>query len=964
MQDVSASVDNFHPVSDIRMLPIVDLNPNDMSCVLSVLKFVEKQAARLNMETACVTFDQPLYIKAVEIAHAADLNVVCRLGGFHLLMNFMGAIGAIMNGSGLSAAWETCYGPVTITHMTTGKAYAKALRGHFLVESSLMILLMENMFGSYGEQSDASVSQLHEIDISSLRDLYKDASQWAFDCTDATNPLPVCLQHLGDRLSDHKQQLVNDDRTARLWVQYLDYVRIVKQFLRAERTSDWSLHLLSVSQMLNLLSAAGHNNYAKCARVYLQLMADLPVTHPWLHQQLSCGRHAVRRSDRHWAAISTDLAIEQVMMRSVKNRGGLTHGRGFTESVRLTWVQMMHFCATIHAALTSLTNLAHSANDNQHVELGQARIARDSKDLSRMIDWFRANNPFCCTDSGLHSLSTGLVAGDDDGINCDTAETVGACIHSKMDNLAFSDVILKKAKTLRAINGKFSVAGTKRLPVDSTVLFSRLLVVLQRQPDISCLFKYELTAVPTAFFKGESLRKTDKSQLAKVLTTNVQSSNIVSVSRAVVVDGGWLVHKVKWQPGGTYADIAAQYVSFVAKHFGSSALVVFDGYESGPTTKDHEHGRRAELSSPDVLLSGEKPAYRNQSAFLCNGRNKAKFVAFLTAAFKDKGYAVQQSVDDADTVIVSAALELAGNTEVTVVANDTDVLVLLVYHFTPPLNNVYLHSEVSTRNSNRTTLWSIRDIRSAIGENAARQLLVIHAISGCDSTSCLYGQGKASVWRKITSNDSTLPLTDVIESLHVSHESVVEAGLKLLTLLYGGKLTDSLNQLRYARYIDITASAMTPLRPERLPPTENAAKYHIFRTHIQVVQWKSLMNTAIDATEWGWKITDGQYIPIATDLEAAPDYMLSVIRCKCKMETKHPCSSQHCTCVKYGLACVAACKHCNGHDCENPSVAAVVLDETDSEEIVQEQGETDDLYEEMSDESLELVVPWLVEEVV
>jgi len=284
MQDVSVSVDNFHPVSDICMLPIIDLNPNDMWCVLSTLNFVEKQAARLNTETACVRFNQPLYIKAVETAHSEDLNVVCRLEGVHLLMNFMGAIGAIMNGSGLSATWETCYAPVTITHMTTGKAHAKALRGHFQAESSLMILLMENTFDIYGEQSDASISQLDETDISSLRD----ASQWAFDCTDATNPLPVCLQHLGDRISDHKQQLVNDDRTARLWVQYLDYVRTVKQFLRAERTSDWSLHLLSVSQMLNLLSAAGRNNYAKCARVYLQLMADLAVTHPTAELRTTC----------------------------------------------------------------------------------------------------------------------------------------------------------------------------------------------------------------------------------------------------------------------------------------------------------------------------------------------------------------------------------------------------------------------------------------------------------------------------------------------------------------------------------------------------------------------------------------------------------------------------------------------------------------------------------------------------
>ena len=97
---------------------------------------------------------------------------------------------------------------------------------------------------------------------------------------------------------------------------------------------------------------------------------------------------------------------------------------------------------------------------------------------------------------------------------------------------------------------------------------------------------------------------------------------------------------------------------------------------------------------------------------------KINLVTFLAAAFKDKGHAVQQAVDDADTVIVSAAFELAQTTEVTVVANDTDIIVLLVYHFKPLLNNVYLHSEVSTRNSNRTTLWSIHDIHSVVSDKS------------------------------------------------------------------------------------------------------------------------------------------------------------------------------------------------------------------------------------------------------
>ncbi len=42
--------------------------------------------------------------------------------------------------------------------------------------------------------------------------------------------------------------------------------------------------------------------------------------------------HVVRRSDRFWAGLSTDLIIEQVLRRSFKTTGGLTHDRGMTES--------------------------------------------------------------------------------------------------------------------------------------------------------------------------------------------------------------------------------------------------------------------------------------------------------------------------------------------------------------------------------------------------------------------------------------------------------------------------------------------------------------------------------------------------------------------------------------------------------------------------------------------------------
>ena len=123
-------------------LPIIDLSPSDETCIYSTLLYNQSQAEQLSIPTACITFDQPLWIKAVEIITERSLRIVCRLGGFHTIMSFLGSIGSLMKGSGLEEALEQVYGPNAVAHMMTGKVVSRALRGHFLVESALVNKLM------------------------------------------------------------------------------------------------------------------------------------------------------------------------------------------------------------------------------------------------------------------------------------------------------------------------------------------------------------------------------------------------------------------------------------------------------------------------------------------------------------------------------------------------------------------------------------------------------------------------------------------------------------------------------------------------------------------------------------------------------------------------------------------------------------------------------------------------------
>ena len=130
----------------VTFLPIINLNPSNESCKYSTLVFVEQLAQQLNIPTPCITFDQPLFIKAFEISKAKSMNIVIRLGGFHLLMmSFLGGIGTIIGGSELVETMEAIYAQNSVVHMLDGKAYARALRCHFLIESSLQQIILKKM---------------------------------------------------------------------------------------------------------------------------------------------------------------------------------------------------------------------------------------------------------------------------------------------------------------------------------------------------------------------------------------------------------------------------------------------------------------------------------------------------------------------------------------------------------------------------------------------------------------------------------------------------------------------------------------------------------------------------------------------------------------------------------------------------------------------------------------------------
>lgn len=102
------------------------------------------------------------------------------------------------------------------------------------------------------------------------------------------------LQGIKKILESFKVQCATASRTSKLWFQYMEMVDLLRMAIKAERTGNFSLHLLSVAKMLPFFAASGHNLYTKSAKLYLQQMTQLQQTHPDVFDNFQTGHHLGR----------------------------------------------------------------------------------------------------------------------------------------------------------------------------------------------------------------------------------------------------------------------------------------------------------------------------------------------------------------------------------------------------------------------------------------------------------------------------------------------------------------------------------------------------------------------------------------------------------------------------------------------------------------------------------------------
>ena len=398
------------------------------------------------------------------------------------------------------------------------------------------------------------------------------------------------------------------------------------------------------------------------------------------------------------------------------------------------------------------------------------------------------------------------------------------------------------------------------------------------------------------------------------------------------MDVSQLFCHIVWPHGGTPLDLIASIQARLSKYpDDTKKIVVFDKYKD-ISAKDHERMRRAGEVIIDYEFSITSKLPKRD--VIMKSKNDKRRLASVLSTFSLGEHTTMETLEDgvfahdeADVTMISYVLQAAscGQKVIRVLSDDTDVFVLLVYW----VYQAKLQCKIQMERWDGTVL-NINATCADLGPRCL-QLLGVHALSGCDTTSYPYGKGKISALNTLLAGDFP-GLATVLGEVGATPTDLMEAAKPFFLALYGQQPDMSMESARFSLFTKKkNAKVMT------LPPTSDNLLLHVLRSHLQVMLWKAVNLPAppeesADITHFGWEIRNEIPVPAIAQGDPAPPELIDVIRCHCRAQGRK-CSTEMCGCHKEHLSCTTYC-NCSGKtECCNPHTVSQDVKAGNSVEI-------------------------------
>lgn len=620
-----------------------------------------------------------------------------------------------------------------------------------------------------------------------------------------------------------------------------------------------------------------------------------------------------------------------------------------------TWALGLHICCRLEQDITDLTGNNQVECQETHKEETKARLKSDSTDRESIRNKLAlCINPLNPTShpSNIVNIVSGQVA--DNNVNVQDAVSIGTASMKEFEKSwpeGFQNTISKKVKTIS--DSQKHVKVGKEKVYDCTVIYSRVIGIQAstRNIDIKKVLSHELAPVPTSMFHESGTMRIckAKAELKKRLAKESSTRHNASHVATCVLDGSAVLWVIHWPPKGMIKDFVQNFKTFLARKLNdSNVYLVFDRYREWSTKGSTREARECEASR--VYQLSEKTPLPSQKAVLTVSDNKKQLMAIIcqsiisdvqfhayTAANKlvitgddvpteiYRGVVIARndiatSHEEADNIIAQQAIMCAKEHPGTtmVVADDTDVFALLLYH--------YLNEDLSCPMimSSPIQQRSQIDIKATVQEHQdiIPCLLGAHALSGCDTVPTYFGIGKGTVVKNLKAAPDSLTL---LGCPGTPLSDVVDQATRFIGGCYSNKVgaETTMSDMRYkiwaAKFGNTATSAP---KIQSLPPSTEAFTENVKRAHLQTFIWKaavSLDPPSIDPVEYGYARHEPSksLIPVTVPagVQLAPDEILSLIKCNCEGDKR--CVTQRCGCSRQRLPCTLFCGCNAGNECFN-----------------------------------------------
>ena len=239
------------------------------------MKKAQNICTSFDQKDVVVSFDLAIYSKAKQIIWKYPdefPDTLIRLGSFHITLNFLAVLGKRYQSSGIEDVLveSDVYGPGTVTSLMKGKSYNRGVRAHKLTMEALFRLMWQASIRWLNADSQhphkANLDQ--KGPVSSMQSFHL-AIKRKEDVPQRSMSITVELKTVMELFETFQEQ-----ERARLpmflfWDEYIRMVMMLLQFIKAERTGNWRLHLAAASSMTPYFFAHDRHNYSCWLPVYL-----------------------------------------------------------------------------------------------------------------------------------------------------------------------------------------------------------------------------------------------------------------------------------------------------------------------------------------------------------------------------------------------------------------------------------------------------------------------------------------------------------------------------------------------------------------------------------------------------------------------------------------------------------------------------------------------------------------------